>query len=418
MPRQGGRLRRSRDARLIGGVAEGLSKRIGIDVTIVRVGLVLFGLASGTGVAAYVLAWLFVPVEGEDENIAQRALEDRRGLTLAIGLLPVLLVVFILGTVLGAGWIDSITWAAGISAAGLILIWRNAPAEDRAVLERLAQPVMQLVVPEGRSWARISVRAVVGAALLAGGLVCLLVGHPSHLLVRSLGGVLLVIAAFVVVFGPWWLGLARDLVVERQARALAEARANMATRVHDSVLQTLALIQRRADDPQQVAKLARAQERELRSWLFSGSVPGQGDGDDQTVGAAVQRIQREVEADHGITVEVVTVGDCELDDNLRELLAAAKEATVNSAKWSGADVVSLFAEVEPRDVSVFVRDRGRGFDPEAVASDRKGVSESVYGRMSRHGGTAEVRSAPGEGTDVALKMPREHARRVRRAGQQ
>jgi signal transduction histidine kinase len=418
VPRQGGRLRRSRDARLIGGVAEGLSKRIGIDVTIVRVGLVLFGLASGTGVAAYVLAWLFVPVEGEDENIAQRALEDRRGLTLAIGLLPVLVVVFILGTVLGAGWIDSITWAAGISVAGLILLWRNGPAEDRAVLQRLAQPVMQLVVPDGRSWARISVRAVVGAALLAGGLFCLLVGHPSHLLVRSLGGVILVIAAFVVVFGPWWLGLARDLVVERQARALAEARANMATRVHDSVLQTLALIQRRADDPQQVAKLARAQERELRSWLFSGSVPGEGDGDHETVAAAVQRIQREVEADHGITVEVVTVGDCELDDNLRELLAAAKEATVNSAKWSGAEVVSLFAEVEARDVSVFVRDRGRGFDPEAVAPDRKGVSESVYGRMSRHGGTAEVRSAPGEGTDVALKMPREHARRVRRAGQQ
>ncbi len=147
-------------------------------------------------------------------------------------------------------------------------------------------------------------------------------------------------------------------------------------------------------------------------------MPGQGDADDLTVGAAVQRIQREVEADHGITVEVVTVGDCELDDDLRELLAAAREATVNSAKWSGADVVSLFAEVEPRDVSVFVRDRGRGFDPEAVASDRKGVSESVYGRMSRHGGTAEVRSAPGEGTDVALKMPREHARKVRRAGQQ
>jgi signal transduction histidine kinase len=257
----------------------------------------------------------------------------------------------------------------------------------------------------------------VGAALLAGGLVCLLAGHPSHLLVRSLGGVVLVIAAFVVAFGPWWLGVARDLVVERQARALAEERANMATRVHDSVLQTLALIQRRADDPQQVAKLARAQERELRSWLFNGSPPGGPGGDDETVGAAVQRIQREVEANHGITVEVVTVGDCELDDNLRELLAAAREATVNSAKWSGADVVSVFAEVEPRDVSVFVRDRGKGFDPDAVPSDRKGVSESVYGRMSRHGGTAEVKSSPGEGTDVALKMPRQHGRaKVRRAG--
>jgi len=402
---------------LIGGVAEGLSQKIGIDVTIVRVGLVLFGLASGSGVAAYVLAWLFVPVEGEDGNIAQRALDDRRGLALALGLLPVLVVVFILGTIAGAGWIDSITWAVGISAAGLILIWRNAPDEDRALLERLAEPVIQLAVPEGRSWTRISVRAGVGAALLAGGLVFLLAGHPSHLLVRSLGGVVLVIAAFVVAFGPWWLGVARDLVVERQARALAEERANMATRVHDSVLQTLALIQRRADDPQQVAKLARAQERELRSWLFNGSPPGGPGGDDETVGAAVQRIQREVEANHGITVEVVTVGDCELDDNLRELLAAAREATVNSAKWSGADVVSVFAEVEPRDVSVFVRDRGKGFDPDAVPSDRKGVSESVYGRMSRHGGTAEVKSSPGEGTDVALKMPRQHGRaKVRRAG--
>lgn len=416
VPRRAGRLRRSRDARLIGGVAEGLSNRIGVDVTIIRVGLVLFGLASGTGVAAYVLAWLFVPVEGEDENIAQRALEDRRGLALALGLLPVLVAVFILGTVLGAGWIDSITWAAGISAAGLILIWRNAPEEERAVLERLAQPVIQLAVPEGRSWTRITVRAGVGAALLAGGLVCLLAGHPSHVFVRSLGGVLLVIGAFVVVFGPWWLGVARDLVVERQARALAEERANMATRVHDSVLQTLALIQRRSDDPQQVARLARAQERELRSWLFNGGVPGSTDGDDQTVGAALQRIQREVEADHGITVEVVTVGDCELDENLRELLAAAREATVNSAKWSGAEVVSLFAEVEPKDVSVFVRDRGKGFDLETVPSDRKGVSESVYGRMSRHGGTADVKSSSGEGTDVALKMPREHARKVRRSG--
>jgi signal transduction histidine kinase/phage shock protein PspC (stress-responsive transcriptional regulator) len=402
---------------LIGGVAEGLSKKFGIDVTIIRVGLVLFGLASGTGVAAYVLAWLFVPVEGEDGNIAQRALDDRRGLALALGLLPLLVIIFILGTVVGAGWIDSITWAAGISAAGLILIWRNAPQEERAVLERLAQPVVQLAVPEGRSWTRIGVRAGVGAALLAGGLVCLLAGHPSHLLVRSLGGVVLVIAAFVVMFGPWWLGVARDLVVERQARALAEERANMATRVHDSVLQTLALIQRRAGDPQQVAKLARAQERELRSWLFNGEPSGGPGGEDQTVGGAVQRIQREVEADHGITVEVVTVGDCELDDNLRALLAAAREATVNSAKWSGADVVSVFAEVEPGDVSVFVRDRGKGFDPTAVPSDRKGVSESVYGRMSRHGGTADVKSSPGEGTDVALKMPRQQTRgKVRRAG--
>jgi hypothetical protein len=381
----------------------------------VRIGLVLFGLASGTGVAAYVLAWLFLPVEGETGNIAQRALEDRRGMTVALAFVPALGVVLLLGAVVGAGWLDSIAWPTFVAAGGLVLVWRNAPPDEHAVLERFVQPALKIAVPEGRSWSGISGRIFVGAVLLAGGLCALLIGHPSHLLLLSLGGVFLVIAAFVVVFGPWWLGVARDLVVERQARALAEERANMATRVHDSVLQTLALIQRRADNPQQVAQLARAQERELRSWLFNGEVPGSAQGEDATVGAAVQRIQREVEAAHGTTVEIVTVGDCDLDDNLCELIAAAREATVNSAKWSGAPVVSIFAEVEPSEVSLFVRDRGKGFDPSSIPEDRKGVSESVYGRMSRHGGTAEVRSAPGEGTDVALKMPRRPMRKLRRA---
>jgi signal transduction histidine kinase len=416
--RHHGPIRRSNDGKLLGGVAEGLSKRFGIDVTIVRVGLVLFGLASGTGVAAYLLAWLFLPVEGETGNIAQKALDDRRGLALAIAFGPALIVVLILGAAIGAGWLDSMAWPAFVSAAGLVLVWRNAPPDEHAALERVLRPVIQFAVPEGRSLKRISMRAILAIALLAGGLVALLLGHPSHLLLRSLGGVVLIIAAFVVLFGPWWLGVARDLVVERQARALAEDRANMATRVHDSVLQTLALIQRRADNPQQVAQLARAQERELRSWLFNGEVPGSTEKEDSTISESVQRIQREVEAAHDITVEVVTVGDCELDDNLRELLAAAREATVNSAKWSGAQVVSLFAEVEPHDVSMFVRDRGKGFDPTAIAPDRKGVTESVYGRMNRHGGSADVKSAEGEGTDVALKMPRTSERKARRPGSQ
>ncbi|MFZ0666678.1 MAG: PspC domain-containing protein [Acidimicrobiales bacterium] len=413
-PRQHGPIRRAQDGKMIAGIAQGLSNRFGIDVTIIRVALVLFGLASGTGVAAYILGWLFIPVEGEKTNIAQRALEDRRGMTLALAFVPALVVVLLIGSVIGVGWIDSVAGPAFVAAAGLILLWRNAPDDEKLVLERLGRPVIQAVVPEGRSWSRLSARALVGVVLLAGGLCLLLIGHPTHLYLRSIGGVFLMIAAFVVVFGPWWLGVARDLVVERQARMLAEERANMATRVHDSVLQTLALIQRRADNPQQVAQLARAQERELRSWLFNGEVPGPHQSEDLTVNAAVQRIQREVEAAHEISVEIVAVGDCDLDDNLRELIAAAREATVNSAKWSGAPAVSIYAEVEPGEVSVFVRDRGKGFDPMKVPSDRKGVSESVHGRMNRHGGTAEVKSSPGEGTDVALKMPRGGARRLRR----
>ena len=221
-----------------------------------------------------------------------------------------------------------------------------------------------------------------------------------------LAGVALVIAGIAVMLGPWWLGIARDLVAERRARIRAEERADMAARVHDSVLQTLAMIQRRADQPQQVIQLARAQERELRAWLFDGRAPGSIDGEDMTFAGGVRLIQQEVEAQHGIAVEAVTVGDCELDDDLAAMLAAAKEATVNAAKWSGAKVVSLFAEVEPTEVSLFVRDRGRGFDPAAVPGDRKGLAESVRARMARHGGSAAVRSSQGEGTEVSLTMPR------------
>ena len=186
------------------------------------------------------------------------------------------------------------------------------------------------------------------------------------------------------------------------------------------MLKKLALIQRRADDPQRVVQLARAQERELRSWLFDGRAPGSMD-EDTTFAAGIRLIQQEVEAQHGVAVEAVTVGDCELNDDLNALLAAAREATVNAVKWSGAEVVSIFAEVEPTQVSVFVRDRGKGFDPAAVPGDRKGVAESIRGRMSRHGGEATVQSAPGEGTKVTLTMsrtaPSEPAGRAQAAGE-
>ena len=228
--------------------------------------------------------------------------------------------------------------------------------------------------------------------------------HGGLKLLAPLGGFLLVAAAIVVLLGPWWLRIARDLLFERQARARAEERADMAARVHDSVLQTLALIQRSAEDPQTVVQLARAQERELRSWLFEGRAPG-----DTTVTSfaeGIREIQRDVEARHGVPVEVVTVGDCPLDEHLSALLAAAREATVNAAKWSGASVISLFAEVEPDKVEVAVRDRGSGFDLYSVPADRKGVAESIRGRMLRHGGKAVVQSTLGEGTKVTLTMAR------------
>ena len=400
-----GPLRRSREDRLAGGVAAGIAARTGLDVTVVRTGFVVASLFGLLGAAAYVLAWLLIPAEGADSTLAAQAMGDRRGIALAAGLASMIVVVLIIASALQAGWLNTLAWPLVICAAGLTLIWRNAPPDEQAVLQRLADPLLGLA-EGGRSRRRTVARIAVALVALGLGLSWLLTGHPDQSALRELAGVILVVAAIAILLGPWWLRIARDLVVERQARIRAEERADMAARVHDSVLQTLALIQRRAEHPQQVIQLARAQERELRSWLFDGQAPGSLDGQDMTLAAGIRLIQQEVEAQHEVPVEAVTVGDCELDDDLRALLAAAREATVNAVKWSGAPVVSIFAEVEPGTVALFVRDRGRGFDPAAVPADRKGLAQSIRARMARRGGTATVRTAPGEGTEVALTMPR------------
>jgi signal transduction histidine kinase len=397
-------LRRAREDRLAGGVAAGLATRMGVDVTVVRIVFVLATLVSGLGAAIYVLAWLLVPAAGEDTAIVSQAMTDRRGIALAAGLGSLVALVLVIASALGAGWVGKVAWPLVVGVAGMVLVWRNASADEQAMMQRLVEPMRG--VADGTRRSRRVLRGLVAAALLVGGLVALLSGRAASPALRQLGGVLLVVAAIVVVLGPWWLRIARDLVVERGARARAEERAEMAARVHDSVLQTLALIQRRAAEPQQVIQLARAQERELRSWLFEDRAPGSVGGAGMTFAGGVRLIQQDVEAQHGVAVEAVTVGDCEVDDDLAALLAAAREATVNAVKWSGASVVSVFAEVEPETVSVFVRDRGRGFDPAAVPGDRKGLTESVHARMARRGGSAVVRTACGEGTEVSLTMPR------------
>jgi signal transduction histidine kinase len=400
-PKASGPLRRAPEDGLLGGVAAGLAARTGLDLTLIRLALVLLGLVTfGYAFVAYVLFWLVVPVAGADSSIAARVKEDRRGIALAVGLGSMLIAVLVLVGAIGGKWVGTVGWPLIISVVGLVLIWRNSPASERVTMRHLVEPLLGLT-GGGRSWivARLS---VAGVLLIAG--VSILVSVHGSISLLPLGGVALVIAAVAVVLGPWWLRIAQDLVAERRARIRAEERADMAARVHDSVLQTLAMIQRRADQPQQVIQLARAQERELRAWLFDGRAPGSLD--DMTLAAGVRQIQQEVEAQHGVSVEAVTVGDCELDDDLSALLAAAREATVNAAKWSGVGVVSLFAEVEPASVSVYVRDRGKGFDPAAVPGDRKGLAESIHARMARRGGSATVRSTPGQGTEVSLTMPR------------
>ena len=375
-----------------------------MGVSAIRAAFVITSLISGFGAAVYVLAWLFLPAEGESSTIASRAQGDKRGIGLAAAAASLLALVLLIGALLHIGWIGSLSWPPVVAAAGLVLVWRNASPDEQAVLRRLSEPLLGDTAAGQPP--RRGLRITVAAMLLVAGLVILLYQHLNRLDLWPITGVALMFAAIVVLLGPWWLRIARDLMAERQARVRAEERAEMASRVHDSVLQTLALIQRRADDPQQVISLARASERELRSWLFDGRAPGSLDGLATTLSGGVRLIQQEVEAQHGIVVEAISVGDCDLDPDLSALLAAAREATVNAAKWSGASSVALFAEVEPDAVSVFVRDRGRGFDPDTVPQDRKGLAESVHARMARRGGSATVRSTPGQGTEVALTMPR------------
>ena len=256
-PRDGGPLRRQREGRLAGGVAAGISVRTGMGVSAVRTAFVVTSLISGFGAAVYVLAWLFVPAEGESSTIASRAQADKRGIGLAAAAASLLALVLLIASLLHVGWIGSLSWPPVVALAGLVLIWRNASPDEQA---GPAPPVRAAARRHGRraSRRRRGLRITIAAMLIVAGLVILLSQHLNRLDLWPITGVALMFAAIVVLLGPWWLRIARDLLAERQARVRAEERAEMASRVHDSVLQTLALIQRRADDPQQVISLARA----------------------------------------------------------------------------------------------------------------------------------------------------------------
>jgi signal transduction histidine kinase len=398
-------VRRSQDTRVVGGVCGGLSKATGFDVMLVRIAFVLLFVLTGVGLLIYAVGWLIIPLEGEDTNIFSRAIADRRGLRLFMALIPAMIVLQFVISTLHFGFVGFIGWPTFLAVGVAVLIWRNASEPEKVWINDDLVPLLGAGTGGQARWILLA-RIAIGVGLGLTGAYFLVYAHASTKDLRPVGGAILLLGAIVVVFGPWWLSLVRDLLSERQARAMAEERAQMAAHVHDSVLQTLALIQRSADDPQHVVRLARSQERELRAWLFEGKAPGAVGQDVTMLAEGVGLLQRQVEADHGITVQVVMVGDCQLNGGLRALLDAAKEATINSAKWSGADQVSLYAEVEAETVMLFVRDRGQGFDPEAIPEGRQGIAQSIKARVARHGGTVAIRSAPGDGAEVEFAMPR------------
>jgi signal transduction histidine kinase len=373
--------------RVISGVAAGVAAHLRQDPLVVRVAFVVLA-TTGLGVIAYGLLWMTMAVAQPGEAPLAEAGERPwrpTGARQWIGLLIVAVVAMVLLGQLASWGVSDLALPLLLVAVGLAVVWRQLDT-DRT-----------LAVP-GVRWALAG-----GVALAAGGLVLLLATTGQLAAARNgFAATLVILTGVLLLTAPIWRRLLDSRAEERTARIRSEERAAVAAHLHDSVLQTLALIQRHADDPQSVGRLARSQERELRAWLYDPKVVREGG----TWAGLVAGMVADVEADHELTVDPVVVGDAPLDDALADLGRATREALINAAKHSGATAADLYTEVTPERVSVFVRDRGKGFDPATVSDDRRGLRDSVHGRLARLGGTAEIRSAPGEGTEVELVLPR------------
>ncbi len=374
--------RRSSDERVISGVAGGIGAVLGIPTTYVRAGIVTLSLAGGVGAVLYGLAWLSASQTAPTAAIP-RDLDDRRRLGLGLMFLAALLTAHAAGLWFG----DAVVWPVGLVAFGVAAIWDRSAA-GIAVIDGSGAG------GPGR------LRVLSGALLMLGGFAVFITRIDA---MRDLGTVVIAVAitaaGFMMVFGSWVVGLAGELARERSDRIRTEERAEVAAHLHDSVLQTLALIQR-SDDPRKMVTLARSQERELRSWLY-----GVRGGDETTLDAALQTAAGKVEQTHDVPVEVVVVNDVPMTPRLEPLVSAATEAMNNAARHSGAPRVSVYAETLDGVIDVYVSDQGVGFDTSAAPPDRHGIRHSIVDRMERHGGSASIQSEPGDGTEVHLSLP-------------
>lgn len=404
------KLYRSADGRMLGGVARGLAGHLGLPVIWVRFVFLALFMADGLGVLLYAVFWIVVPLgvggrAAEPRSVFETTSDGRRrlrkpdkGQIVALIALTIGAGAFVSSVNLG-GEANRYVWPILLVGVGVVLVWRQADNARRAQWTRSGRRkrLFQLA------------RGLAGVALVGMGLTVFMVVRGSAAqLGTALTAAIAVLAGMALLAGPWLVRMSQDLSEERTMRIRAQERAEVAAHVHDSVLHTLTLIQRNADDPGEVRRLARAQERELRNWLYKPEGTGKDeDQEPETLAEAVKRTAAEVEDTHGVPLEVVVVGDCPLDERLAAQMQAAREAMVNAAKYGGGGgAVQVYAEVEGRTVFVSVRDRGPGFDLDAVPADRMGVRESIIGRMQRNGGTARLRSVPGDGTEVELEMER------------
>jgi signal transduction histidine kinase len=382
------RLRRHPEQGVIGGVCAGVAEWLDVAPLAVRVAFALMTFFGGLGVALYVLAWALVPAVPDPKGSGTRRAFARGHAWLELVAVLVMAGVGIVLLRAEGRWLGAPVWPLLLGAVGLALVARQAGGER---LRGASGRVGRLLV------------ALLGPLLIAGAALALLrafgvreeAGH-------AVASVAVISVALTLVFGPWVVRLLRSLGDERTQRIREQTRADMADHLHDSVLQTLALIQKQADDPGSVSTLARRQERELRRWLFDGDRANAAD----SLSGALRAAAEDVEGQHGVPIEVVTVGDAPMDARLEALVQAAHEAMRNAARFAGGGQVDLYAEATPGRVEAFVRDRGVGFDPEQVPEDRRGLRHSILERMDRHGGSATVNSAPGAGTEIELVMER------------
>jgi signal transduction histidine kinase/phage shock protein PspC (stress-responsive transcriptional regulator) len=384
---------RSRTRGWTPGVCGAVARHLGVSRRSVRITFILLTLAGGAGLAAYVFLWALTPEGDLDVDPSQASGQgtppERRqwGLVLVVGGLLVVGGAVLLTPVLGGGVIGTVLVPLFTIAVGAIVAWSNLDDAQRS---------RWLGSGEGRyGWMRVALG--VGLAV-AGILVIVTRGQSISAVWDALLAAVAVLVGVVIIAAPWALRLWGDLRREQVAAARATERADIAAHLHDSVLQTLALIQRQAGDAAAVTRLARAQERELRSWLYAGPT-----GSQSTLAAAVTEVAHDVEDIHGVPIDLVVTGDRPYEPHGAALAQAMREALLNAVRHGGTPVTA-YVEIGPSGVEAFVRDRGDGFDIEGVPTDRLGVRQSILGRMERHGGEARVRRLE-DGTEVELRLP-------------
>ncbi len=382
---------------MVAGICAGIADVLEIETVYVRAAFASLTFAGGAGLLLYAVLWALSldPVEREHvddlrERFAARLPRQRAALWLMFGGL------FLMLRSMGVWFGDSLVWSATFVSFGFALTWSRVDPSRR---NRWAS---QTFTGESGTWRSVAVRIMAGGVLMTAGLAMYLQSVDAMALVGNVAlAVGMTIAGVLLIFGPWVWRLIGQLGDERSERIRSEERAEMAAHLHDSVLQTLALMQR-TDDPKAMSMLARQQERELRGWLY-GPEPS---ADGETMRSVLENAAARLEAAHQVPVDVVVVGDAPMDDAVRALVAASGEAITNAAKHSGASLISVYAEATDGRADVYVSDQGKGFDVSGTDPDRKGISESIVGRLERAGGEASITSQPGEGTEVHMSVRR------------